>query len=245
MFYYTYRNYEKENQSNCSVISCNKGHQTNPMLMDNEALSKSDNHVFGSTGLDQEIAIDSSLFGDSSINLDNSCINNLTTVDNSALNIECLTVKKSTEDGVNLDMAVVHTNIVMAENSNNCVTISNFDQIENSLVLAKKTDGIAKDNLNHQTCSSQEKGSVITASTPGPKKRFMKKKSKHNISSTSIRDHVVNVLCYKITLVFAICCISGSFLLPIILYYAIQTRAEVDPEYSHGKNISNAKVCYI
>ena len=66
---------------------------------------------------------------------------------------------------------------------------------------------------------------------------------KHSISSTNIG--AINVLCYKVSVVFAVCFIIGCFSLPLIFYYVnpIGGNSKSDPEHSYQQNTSSIEVC--
>ena len=134
------------------------------------------------------------------------------------------------------------------ESFNNHPTITNLDQKENSNNLKDKTAkayDIAKGNLNHQRCISQDEKGTENNNILKLKRFSTKRKIKHNTSSTNLS--VINVIRCKVLLFFGVCFIIGCCLMPIVLYYAVQFRGnfETDPDYFHEKNISSAKVCCV
>ena len=155
---------------------------------------------------------------------------------------------KSIEDGVNNnDLSVpiaysfTNTSFESSRSKNGHTTIvnpKNGNSVSESLVLKDETDN---GNLNHSRCilqSSSPDGDVTSL----PKKVLKKRRT---ISTSSIIKHKTR--CCKIFVIFAICCIIGIFSIPIITYYVnqISNNAEVDTEYSHEINTSNAEVSYV
>ena len=156
-------------------------------------------------------------------------------VNNNDLSIPITSFESSGSD------LISHTTIVnQVQNSNN--QVQNGNSILESLVISK--DEADNGNLNHSRFISQSSNpdDDVTVSLP---KKVLKKCNTVTISTSSIMKH--KTLCCKIFIIFAICCIIGIFLIPIIAYYVNQTRndAEVDTEYSHEINTSNAEVSYV
>lgn len=120
--------------------------------------------------------------------------------------------------------------------------MENTNNISEFSIKVISVNKMAKGNLNRQRCISINENTENDISSI-PKRLSMKKKMKHNISSTSIS--VINTVRYKVSIVFVVCCIIGCCLVPIILYNVSQTRdnGTSDPGYSHEKNVSIAKVC--
>ena len=120
---------------------------------------------------------------------------------------------------------------------------TNLDQVKNNqisdnLALKENTitaDGIAKHNLTHQRCTSED-----DSTQNDPKQLHVMKKRRQSISLT-------NPLYCKILIFFAVCSIVVCFLIPAIFYYVNQAREsdETKTEYSHEINTSIAKVCCI
>ena len=144
----------------------------------------------------------------------------------------------SVEDGVNNnDLSIPITSSESSLIGHTIVNqVQNGNSISESLVLKDETDN---GNLNYSRCISQSSnpdGDVTSL----PKKVL----KKHNtISTSSIIKH--KTLCCKIFIIFAICCIIGIFLIPIIAYYVNQTSNDAeDTEYSHEINTSDAEVSY-
>ena len=219
------------------VFLCNRNHHTN------ESLSCPNGHVVGGE-LDQEITTGNQLVEDNSINIDNCCNTSLFTIDALAVSADSLTAKKTIQNRVNLDIPIVNSDIdsslVTSSNSD-----SNLDLKDNILESVtddetSKADDTLNGNLNHQTCISQNEFPENDIAVV-PIKFSVKNRVTQSVSSTSIG--VINVLYYRILAIVTMCCISGFLLLPIILYYAMQTgnNIGIDTEYSHGNNVI---VCY-
>ena len=227
-------------QSHFTVYLCNTSHHANAVLAYNGSLSNSNGHIVGSD-FGQVITTGNRSAEENSVNLDSCCNTNLGTVNALVINTKGLTAKKTVP--LNLDNPTVNADIdtSFTLSSNSDTIVSDFDQKENISEPAviddepNKVDDTVNGNLNPQTYILQNKipeDDIVSA----PKRFQMETKVTQSVSSASIG--VVNVLFYKILVVFAMCCTSGCLLLPIILYYAMQTRTsiEMDAEYSHGKN---------
>lgn len=100
-----------------------------------------------------------------------------------------------------------------------------------------------QESLNHQAGISQDESSESDVAAES-KRLSLKQEMRRNIRSASV--NVTKTHYYKVSLVFAICCIIGFCMVPIIFYYANQTGENdaTDPEFSHEVNIST-KVCYM
>lgn len=147
---------------------------------------------------------------------------------------------KSIEDDVNNSDLSSGSDLVGHTTGVNLDQVENSNNVSESIVLKDKVNNTSIGNLNHPRCISQSSNPDHDV-TSLPKKILRK----HNtISTSSIIKH--KTLCCKIFIIFAMCCIIGIFLIPIIAYYVNQTRnnAEVDDEYSHEINTLNAEVCY-
>ena len=145
-------------------------------------------------------------------------------------------------------MSSQHSKITFVEsygsNTDSVLMITtNLDQVKNNkisdnLALKENTitaDGIAKHNLTHQRCTSED-----DSIQNDPKQLHVMKKRRQSISLT-------NPLYCKILLFFAVCSIVVCFLIPAIFYYVNQAREsdETKAEYSNEKNTSSANVCCI
>ena len=119
----------------------------------------------------------------------------------------------------------------------NPVIIESSNEIEND---TGNSDLQNSGNLNHQSCISQDE----TSENGGHNTHSVNQEMKRNSDSPSIG--AIKTQHYKVLLVFAMCCIIGFCMVPIIFYYVSQTgdNTVTDLEYSHEKNIS-AKVCFI
>ena len=147
-----------------------------------------------------------------------------------AVTIESLT---DIEDGINDNPG--HSITTKPNQIENGSSISDSSALDDMTINADKT---TEDNLNHQRCISQDEGiENNTASMP------IRKKIQRNISSERLNS--CNALCCKVLVIFGVCCVIGVYLIPITLYYVGQTRdnPKTDPEFSHEKNTSTAKVC--
>ena len=110
----------------------------------------------------------------------------------------------------------------------------------------KKTneDNTAKDHFNHRRSILRNENTENNVASI-PKEPNVKNKMKHHRSrSIDLIKH--NVLCCRMFIVFAMCCVIGCSLMPIIFYFAAQRGENVItyPEYSHVINTSSAEVCY-
>ena len=145
-------------------------------------------------------------------------------------------------------MSSQHSKITFVEsygsNTDSVLMITtNLDQVKNNkisdnLALKENTitaDGIAKHNLTHQRCTSED-----DSIQNDPKQLHVMKKRRQSISLT-------NPSYCKILLFFAVCSIVVCFLIPAIFYYVNQARDsdETKAEYSHEKNTSSTNVCCI
>ena len=145
-----------------------------------------------------------------------------------------MTVKEGIEDDISDNPGIPVVHLISVECSNGHSITTNLNQTENgsntpnSSVLNDKMI-YAGDNLSYQKCISQDK-SIENNLTLMPKRK--------KIQSGY-------ALCSKVLVIFAVCCIIGCYLIPVILYYVSQTggSTETDPEFSHEKNTSTAKVC--
>ena len=153
---------------------------------------------------------------------------------------------KSIEDGVNnndLSVPIPYsfTSFESSRSKSNLIghtTIinpKNGNSISESLVLKDEADN---GNLNHSRC-------ILQSSTPDGDVTSLPKMVLNKRRTSSIMKHKTR--CCKIFVIFAICCIIGIFSIPIIVYFVNQTsnNAEVDTEYSHEINTSNAEVSYV
>ena len=162
----------------------------------------------------------------------NSCaMIHLDFVDNtsSVVNIESLT-------GTDYESTTSHVAVV-----NPVTDSSNKKESDNDASVSQdnriKTD---QENLNNHTCITQDESSESDVGSMS--KRFsLKQKMRQNINSASI--DVIKTHHYKVSLFFAICCVIGFCMIPIIFYYVNQI-GENDDEYLHEEKIST-KVCYI
>ena len=135
----------------------------------------------------------------------------------------------SVEDGVNNNDLSSGSDLI------DCTTIVNQVQNGNSILESSVLkDEADNGNLNHSRCISQS--STSDGNVTSLPKKVLKKRN--TISTSSIMKHKTK--CCKIFIIFAICCIIGIFLIPIIGYYVNQTSndAEVDTEYSHETEVS-------
>ena len=207
-------------------------------------LSNSDSHVAGTAN--DACSVEGKCMNS------NSCITHFNI--SSVTNIEDLTSKESTEDSVynNSEISVVHTTAKInvpdscASTSSSHTIITNIENGNNVSELKDETievDSNAKDNLDHQRCISQDKGTKHIATSMPINKRIVKP----YISSASIHISYLNTLCCKFHIVLGLCCLVGCCLISIILYYVIQTsnNPEIDYEYSSERNTSSAKVCFM
>lgn len=144
-----------------------------------------------------------------------------------AVDTENLTIRKSidSEDVGNPDVCT-NGRIYFAKSSDGLPMVTNLDLKED--ITTKKPDSIAKENL---TCNSSqdERGpehSVVKGSS-------VKRKMSRNISTTSVV--VINALYYKVSIILAMCCITGCYLMPVVLYYITQQSEGGVGEDSHGK----------
>ena len=183
--------------------------------------------------------------------LDQGTATNVTSI-SSVSNTGSLDIK-SIEDGIHnndlLSIPIVHSFVNVSfessgSNSNDHTLIANLDKVKTSKespVLkdrAKRADDTANSNLSRQRCIS------LSSNTANDVTSLPKKVLKHSTISTSSMIYQ-KAMCCKTFIIFAMCCIIGIFLIPIIAYYVNQTRdnTEVDTEYSREINTSNAEVC--
>ena len=116
----------------------------------------------------------------------------------------------------------------------NGLEITNFDQNKNSNKVLQLLDKADDTTIN----SHLSENIMNTDSYDTPL-------SKHRNSSASVGIINYNAVCWKISIIFSVCCIIGFFLMPIIFYFVNQTRqsTEVGNESSYEKNTSNKEVC--
>ena len=228
IYFYSCRYEDEGIHSSSSDFLYSGTHITNVMMIDKELLSSPDSNMVDT-------------------DLDQGTTTNVTSI-SSVSNTGSLDIK-SIEDGINnnlLSIPVVHSFVNVSfespgSNSNGHTLIDEVKTSKESPVLkdrAKRADDTANSNLSHQRCISR------SSSTDNDVTSLPKKVLKHSTISTS---SMINqkAMCCKIFIIFAICCIIGIFLIPIIVYYVNQTRdnTEVDTEYSREINTSNAEVC--
>ena len=190
----------------------------NVMLTDKES---SIGYKSGPSDLNQGSTNDSCQAKHNDINLDNSCVIAVDSHESLAV-AECDINTTS-----NISTMCQNADVVLVENSNG------------------KINGIAlgsQDRTNQRYILQDESRENSVISVP----KVITKRQKLKYSAT-IDYRNGNGLCCKMSIVFAICCIIGCWLIPVILYYVSQAtdrdNAETDPGYSHEKNISSAKVC--
>ena len=206
-----------------SSLEKNEGNEhTSIMLIDKASLNDPDSYRSVASVLDQETAINSYQANHGDRNLDNSCA---TTVD--SLDVKCDI--NTTSDFPNVHQ---HANVVLADSSNGKMD----DNI--AFVSQNKTNPFNTAKSSHILQSGNRENNVTSV----PKMLTKREKLKHSVSM----GYNGNGLCCKMSIIFAICCIIGCCLIPIILYYASQAtdrdNAVTDPGYSHEKNISSAAV---
>ena len=193
------------------------------MLIDKESLNNPDSYRSGASGLDQETAINSCQAKHHDRNVDNSC----------AATVDSLDVVKC-DISTPLDFPTVyqHANVVLAE----CSSRKMDDNI--AFASQNKTNPFNTAKSSHILQSENRENNVTSV----PKMLTKREKLKHSVSI----DYNGNGLYCKMSIVFAICCVIGCCLIPIILYYASQAtdrdNAVTDPGYVHEKNISSAAV---
>ena len=180
----------------------------------------------GPSDLDQGTMNDSCQAKHNDINLNNSCAIAVDGCESLAV-VECDVNTPS-----NIYTVYQNTEVVLVESSSGKMN-------DIALGLQDRT----KSSLDYQRCISQDE-SRESSVTSEPKMITKKEKLKH---SASIEYQYSNRLCCKMSIFFAICCIIGCWLIPVIFYYASQATNRdytvTDPGYSHEKNISRAKVC--
>ena len=171
----------------------------------------------------------------------NSSVIHATVVDNisSSANIERLIVGKSIEVDIHNNPVVHTTTQIVVESSSGHIMTTNPNQMENGDSSAMHDTIINVDNANtaYERCISQNEGIENNVVLMPERKKIQR-----NISSGYLNG---NALCCKVSVIFGVCCIIGFYLMPIILYYVGQIRGnpKTDPEFSHEKNTSTAKVC--
>ena len=201
----------------------NKGNKhASIILINKESCSNPDGYISGVDDLDKETAINSCQAQHSDRNLDNSCHTTVNSLDV----VEC-------DINITLDFptAYQHANGVFVKSSNTKMD----DHIE--FVSQNTINPHTTAKSSHISQDESRKNDVT--SVP-------KMVTKRETYSASIEYQYSNKLCCKMSIVFAICCIIGCCLIPVILFYASQATdrdyAVTDPEYSHEKNISSATV---
>ena len=204
-----------------SSLENNEGNEYRSIiLIDKESFNNPDSYRSSADDLDKETAINSCQAKHSDGN-HNFCP---TTVDSLDV-VEC-------DINITLDFptACQHANGVFVKNSNRKMD----DHIE----------CVSRNTINsHNTAKSSQDESRENNVTSVPKMVTKRETLKH---SASIEYRYSSRLCCKMSIVFAICCIIGCCLIPVILFYASQATnrdyAVTDPEYLHEKNISSATV---
>ena len=206
-----------------SSLKNNEGNEHGSiMLTDKESFNNPDSYRSSADDLDKETAINSCQAKHSDGN-HNSCS---VTVDSLDV-VEC-------DINITLDFPTVyqHANGVLVKNSNRKMD-DNFEFASQNTINPTNT---AK---NSQISQDESRENDVTSV---PK---MVTKMETLKPSASI-EYRYNGLCCKISIVVAICWIIGCWLIPVIFFYASQATnrdyAVTDPEYSHKKNISSAKV---
>ena len=206
---------------------------TDGTLTDEESLSNSD--PFG-TDLDQETMTNTSQVEDSGVNQDDPCATHLDEVvnDQSLSDLECgiNNTSDNPDMGTSGKMKVTFTAGV---NGNMTHSINN---ISNEVV---NTTNTARSSLGHPRSILQNK------STGGNVASNLENRRVEQYDSTSADLNKNNALCCKLSIVFVMSCIIGCSLMPIAFYYVTQLGEKkiTHLEYSHEKNTSSAKVCYI
>ena len=175
----------------------------------------------------------------------NSSVIHAKVVDNisSSANIGRLIVGKSIEVDIHNNPIVHTTTQIVVESSSGHIMTTNPNQMENggkildSSAMHDTIINVDNTDTAYERCISQNEGienNVVLMSE--------RKKIQRNTSSGYLSG---NALCCKVSVIFGVCCIIGIYLIPIILYYVGQIRGnpETNPEFSHEKNTSIAKVC--
>ena len=213
---FVYRHYESEGYENT----------TNGTLTDVESLSNS-------VDLDQETMTNTSQIEESGVNQDVPCVTHLDEVvnDQGLSDLECDISNTSDNLDVNTSgkMKVTFT---VGVNGN--MTHSN---ISNKII---NTDNDARSSLGHPRSILQNKSTEDNVAS------FLENKKAEQFDSASADLKKTNALCCKMSIVFAMFCIIGCSLMPIVFYYVSQLAEKeiTHLEYSHDRNTSSAKVRY-
>ena len=208
------------------------------MLINEDLFVNPDSCRFGAN-LDQETTINTCQVKSNGVHLGvtNFCfaygVSSVVNVESLA-DVEC-------EINTTSDIPII-SSIATAESSNRKIDGIVSDNIVSDYSVLQdevNADNTTRGNLNQQGCISQEK------STENNVVSVPKKFTKRNTAKT--KSLTCHVLCCKISIVFAMCCVIGCCLIPIIFYYINQATniSVTDPEYSSEKNISSAKVCLL
>ena len=132
---------------------------------------------------------------------------------------------------------VIHTSSVLHNQTNidHDVSSSSDDSSINITVDNSRISFTA--GLNESILIDQRSISQNTNAEDIPRNKYHRK--------ASIAVTKSQVLCCKLSIVFAICCTTICTLMPIYLYYVSQIGNNVPtaPEYSHEINTTTAKVC--
>ena len=191
-------------------------------MINNVSLRSSDSHVVGSD-LEPKLNV----------------IENFSLV----LNIEIPVIMKNSEDDINHETTNISFTENHASNPGSQVTIANSrsggmeNNISDSPLLkdeTNKTGNIIEHNLNHEKWNSQDENAQNVTSTP-------ESHSKRKKMDSSVTTH--NAWRFKISLIFAACCIIGFYLIPFAVY-AIEFRSNTSGDFSNDKNISSVNVSY-
>ena len=131
-----------------------------------------------------------------------------------------------------------HTVINSNIESNNSSTDSLF--LKDEAVKADNTTNGSLQNQRRFSLGDKKRDTEIVLT---PRRPSITNKMKYTLSSTSLA--ITTVLHYKVLMVIAVCFITGCYLMPIALYYISQAGADagIDPQFSHERNTSKAKVC--
>ena len=169
--------------------------------------------------LDQETTIDTCQGEESCINLDDPC----------AIHLDDISPVVKTQSSTGIK-----------DNVNSTLDDASVNIIGNSKVTFAV--GSSGNNLSHQKNIPQNENTVDTSIS----KEVFKSKKVRQYRSTSITLTKSHAVCCKLSVAFVICCTTRFSLMPIVFYYVSQIGNDVptDPEYSHERNISTAKVCY-
>ena len=183
-----------------------------------------------SVDFDQETMTNTSQIEETGVNQDDRCVTHLDEAVNDQSLSDLVCDISNTSDNPDMNTSG-KMKVTLTVSVNRNMTHSN---ISNKII---NTDNDARSTLDHPRSILQNKSTEIL---------ILENKKAEQYDSTSTDLNKNNTLCCKMSIVFAMFCIIGCFLMPIVLYYVTQLgeKEVTHLEYSYNRNSSSAKVCY-